>query len=95
MLNNIDSSLHIFDHYVEDDCSDDSACARNYENCSEPNCFINQVRYPDGTLKLRNLHLSQANSDFLYHLGFGTDRGLHEMFGDVKVSFTSTHCVFV
>lgn len=78
--------LHsIFSHYQEDDCDDE--CQGNYQNCPHSGCFIEEVRYPDGSLKLRNRHLSDVKDDFLYHLGFGLQNDLAGMFGDVKVSY--------
>lgn len=77
-------SSHIFDHYSQDDC--DEATEGSYENCPHPGCFIEEVRYADGSLKIRNLHMSRGRDDFLYHLGFGTKKNLVELFSDVKVS---------
>lgn len=81
---NIDENQHIFSHYTEDYCDNEY---QNHTKCLHSNCFIAQVRYPDGSLKLRNPHLSDnTKSDYLYHLGFGTENALNEKYGDVKVS---------
>lgn len=77
-MNNNKETHHIFSHYHDDH-------QETNKNCSHPDCFIDQVRNPDGTLKLRNPHLQDVKSDFLYHLGFGME-DLREKFGDVKVS---------
>lgn len=84
MLSSTESD-HIFDHYYENDESEE-----NYNSCPHPQCFIQEVRQPDGTLKIRNPHLSNGNSDFLYHFGFGTESDLAKTFADVKVSWEST-----
>lgn len=43
------------------------------------------TRYKDGSLKLRNPHIEQLESDVLYHLAIGSaSHNLEEMFGDVK-----------
>lgn len=85
-MHNIEKNHHIFSHYEQDDSDQ-----KTYNKCPHPNCFIDQVRNADGSLKLRNPHLQDAKSDFLYHLGFGTESdGLLEKFSDVKVS----SCIF-
>lgn len=73
---NNEENQHIFSHY------------ENINNkCTHKNCFIEQVRHSDGTLKLRNPHLCSDKNDFLYHLGFGIENNsLCERFNDVKVS---------
>lgn len=44
-----------------------------------------QVRYPDGTVKLRNPHIELMDQDILYHLALGSEsHDLVTMFGDVK-----------
>ncbi|KAJ2950015.1 hypothetical protein O0L34_g11352 [Tuta absoluta] len=43
------------------------------------------VRYPDGTVKLRNPNIELMDQDILYHLALGSgSHDLVEMFGDVK-----------
>lgn len=49
-------------------------------------CIV--LRYPDGTVKLRNPHIELMDQDILYHLALGSgSHNLEEMFGDVKVRF--------
>lgn len=77
---------HIFSHYQEDD-RDDGYRESYRTKCTHPGCFINEVRNSDGSVKIRNPQLANVKSDFLYHLGLGTDsHDLQKMFGDVKVS---------
>lgn len=46
------------------------------------------LRYPDGTVKLRNPHIELMDQDILYHLALGSgSHDLVEMFGDVRVNF--------
>lgn len=43
------------------------------------------VRYPDGSVRLRNPHIELMDQDILYHLALGSgSHDLVEMFGDVK-----------
>ncbi|XP_074039227.1 uridine phosphorylase 1 isoform X1 [Leptinotarsa decemlineata] len=43
------------------------------------------VRYPDGSVRLRNPHIELMDQDILYHLALGSEsHDLVEMFGDVK-----------
>ncbi|XP_066147459.1 uridine phosphorylase 1 isoform X2 [Euwallacea fornicatus] len=43
------------------------------------------IRYPDGTVKLRNPHIELMDQDILYHIALGSEsHDLVEMFGDVK-----------
>ncbi|GBP46086.1 Uridine phosphorylase 1 [Eumeta japonica] len=43
------------------------------------------MRYPDGTVRLRNPHIELMDQDILYHLALGSgSHDLVEMFGDVK-----------
>nr|CAI5824701.1 unnamed protein product [Callosobruchus analis] len=47
--------------------------------------FPHSVRYPDGSVKLRNPHIELMDQDILYHLALGSgSHDLVEMFGDVK-----------
>lgn len=85
---------HIFTHYKDDDYGGDRK--ETYQKCPRADCFIDQVRNYDGSLKIKNPHLLSARSDYLYHLGFGIENNrLHEKFGDVKVSvqIDYKHCV--
>ena len=43
------------------------------------------LRFPDGSVKLRNPHIEEMEQDILYHLALGSgSHDLKEMFGDVK-----------
>ncbi|XP_048487402.1 uridine phosphorylase 1 [Plutella xylostella] len=53
----------------------------HYDNCSTKGCVKTAA---DGTLLLRNPHLSLLQTDVLYHLGFDSSQDLPGMFGDVK-----------
>ncbi|KPI92853.1 Uridine phosphorylase 1 [Papilio xuthus] len=47
------------------------------------------VRYPDGTVRLRNPNIELMDQDILYHLALGSgSHDLVEMFGDVQIGQT-------
>ncbi|CAG9818428.1 unnamed protein product [Phaedon cochleariae] len=61
----------------------------NSQSCgnsnSEENIKDDEVRYPDGSVKLRNPNIELMDQDILYHLALGSgSHDLVEMFGDVK-----------
>ncbi|XP_028164125.1 uncharacterized protein LOC114355475 [Ostrinia furnacalis] len=58
---------------------------RSQENDDEVDL---SVRYPDGSVRLRNPNIELMDQDILYHLALGSgSHDLVEMFGDVKVCF--------
>ncbi|CAG9568657.1 unnamed protein product [Danaus chrysippus] len=59
----------------------------HYSNCSSIWCKENNetAKNKDGTIRLKNKHLSSLEYDVLYHLGLDTkNNDLQTMFGDVK-----------
>ncbi|CAH1995055.1 unnamed protein product [Acanthoscelides obtectus] len=47
--------------------------------------LFQDLRYPDGSVKLRNPNIELMDQDILYHLALGSEsHDLVEMFGDVK-----------
>lgn len=57
----------------------------NENCCPDDKCNVENNRYPDGSVRLRNPHIELMDQDILYHLALGSEsHDLVEMFGDVK-----------
>ncbi|RVE42102.1 hypothetical protein evm_013247 [Chilo suppressalis] len=62
---------------------DDDDEVQHQEECCD--AADDPVRYPDGSVRLRNPNIELMDQDILYHLALGSgSHDLVEMFGDVK-----------
>lgn len=97
MNNNISNNNHTNNHHHHhDDDHDNFHHYSDFEDsetdhhertrkCFKQKCILHKIRYPDGSVKLRNPHIELMDQDILYHLALGSgSHDLVEMFGDVK-----------
>lgn len=74
------------DHSCKNGNGEEHRNGHGNENCCpDDKCNVENNRYPDGSVRLRNPHIELMDQDILYHLALGSEsHDLVEMFGDIK-----------